>query len=170
MPKYEAVVADASPLISLEKLPAGFSLLQHTCSRLIVPQAVALEVSVFLEEGVDYFDLHDVGRFVGVEIIPNDQIPLSTWSGSELDLLGDGEKYALALAQDSQTPLLAEERKARSLAREGGLRVFGAAAIIKIAVEQGGIQRERGIELLRALFRAHRINRKVLDRMLAALR
>lgn len=169
MPKYDAVVADASPLISLEKLPAGFSLLPHTCSQLLVPEAVAQEVAAILEKGVDYFDLYDVRRFVGVEIIPSGQISLEEWPGSELELLGEGEKYALALAKEADAPLLAEERKARSLAREGGLRVFGAAAMIKIAVEQGGIQRQHGIELLRALLRAHRINRKVFERMRAAL-
>lgn len=169
MPKYAAIVADASPLISLEKIPNGFSLLAYTCSKLLVPKAVADEVSVFLDEGVDYFEHHDVRRHVEVEIVPSREDSLQDDENPELKTLGAGERYAIALATARQVPLLLEERRARRLAREGGLRVFGAAATVKIAREEGGIPFERAGELLQALFKANRINRKVLERLLQAL-
>lgn len=168
MPRYDVVVSDASPLISLEKLPDGFSLLEFTCSRLLVPETVVQEVSYFLEPDQDYFDRHGVRRFVEVEIVPSNNILLRR--SKELGQLGPGERYAIELARVRRTPLLVEERRARHLAREDGLQVFGAAAVIKIAREEHGIEAEQATELLHILFRANRINRKILDHVLDALR
>ena len=70
MPKYDAVLADASPLISLEKLPTGLPLLQHTFCTPVVPEVVLQEVSSFLPHGSGYFDRHGVRRLVAVEIVP----------------------------------------------------------------------------------------------------
>lgn len=168
MPKYDAVVADASPLISLEKLQGGFSLLPYTCSKLIVPEAVLEEVSYFLPAGEDYFGRQHVPRFVDVEVVPRGEV--SPWQEAEVGELALGERYALAVAKARGTPLLAEERKARRLAREDGVPVLGAAGVVKLARDQGGITLQRAQELLEALAHANRISGKVLEQMLLALR
>lgn len=169
MPRYDAVVTDASPLISLENLADGFSLLEHTTSKLVVPESVAQEVSYFLREDVDYFDHHRIRQVVEVEVVPTSEIRLSEDRANELGTLGLGELYAIELAITRRNPLLVEERRARRLARDAGLRVFGAAAVVKIAREEGGIGYEYALEQLHALHRANRINKKVLERMLVAL-
>ncbi len=167
MARYDAVVTDAGPLISLEKLPNGFALLEHTCAKLLLPQAVAAEVSYFFPDEDAYFAQHRVREFIEVEVVTSTEITLH--SGNDYSRLGEGERSAIALALELQIPLLVEERLARRLARERGLRVFGAAAIIKIACEEKGISSERGGELLRSLFDANRINRKVLRHLLRGL-
>lgn len=169
MPKYPAVVADASPLISLEKLSGGFPLLAHTCTRLLVPEPVVQEISYFLESGIDYFDHHQVSEFVDVEVIARKAIPLSADLTPAGVKLGPGERYAISLARLRGLPLLVEERKARSIARGAGISVLGAAAVLKIAYERGGISSQSFKQQLQDLFRANRINRKVLDRMLGIL-
>lgn len=169
MPRYPAVVADASPLISLEKLTGGFSLLRYTCSTLLVPEAVASEISHFLPAGEDYFEHHGVRRFCEVVVAPADQISLQTDQANRFGNLGRGERFAIELARAKGLPLLVEERLARRLARECGLRVFGAAAVIRIAQEEGGIEISRAEALLHSLYRANRINRKVLAHILRAL-
>ncbi len=167
MPRFDTVVADASPLISLEKLSAGFSLLEHTCARLLVPQVVLDEVSYGLATGVGYFERYPLSAGVDLQVIPDAQItPLPPAEAAALD---PDERAALAVALEHRAPFLAEERKARRLAREKGLRVFGAAALIKIAWEEGGISRQDGRDLLDGLFRVKRINRKVLAQLLEAL-
>jgi predicted nucleic acid-binding protein len=167
MPKYDAVVADAGPLISLEKLPGGFDLLRYTCSRLLVPLPVLGEVSHLLLPGEDYFARYRLPKAVTLEIVPEESIPAPEELATQR--LGPGERSAISLAAARRVPLLAEERQARRQARNQGLRVFGAAAIIKIACEEEGISRQRAIELLEELFRAHRINQKVLRHLLRAL-
>ncbi|MDY7095094.1 MAG: hypothetical protein SX243_19130 [Acidobacteriota bacterium] len=167
MPRFGTVVADASPLISLEKIPGGFSLLANTCSRLLVPQAVAEEVSFYLDEGVDYFRHHGVGQSVGVEVVG--AVELGVLDGIEPQELGRGELHAIALAHARSTPILIEERKGRRVARDQGLVVFGAAAVVKIAFEEGGVDGDEAESHLRALHQERRISRKVLTRMLEVL-
>jgi predicted nucleic acid-binding protein len=167
MPRCGALVADASPLISLEKLPGGFSLLAHACSQLLIPAPVAEEVSYALAEGEDYFEKHGAHEVVEVEVVPASTITVS--EDLDPEQLGLGERYAIALAEARQVPLMIEERKGRRVARALGLQIFGAAALIKIAFEEGGIDSHQAGDLLRALYRADRINRKVFLRMVEAI-
>lgn len=169
MPKYGTVVTDAGPLISLEKIPEGFSLLQYVCSRLLVPEAVLNEVSVTFGEGCDYLSDHRIREVIDVQVVEGQESPLDENLREDFATLGAGEKSALALARWHSAPILVEERRARGLAHAIGLTRFGAAAVIKIAYEEEGISRQHAESCLRRLLFVNRINRKVFDRVLEAL-
>jgi len=160
MPKYDVVVADTGPLISLEKL-ARFDLLREVCSTLLVPRAVLEELSRPDPES-DYLKVSGIADVVECQVVDQAEF-------ERLQDLHYGERYALALAIERQCPLIVEDQRARRRATAEGVRFFGAAAAIKINVDGGAIDAGEAIGLLQQLYAKRRINEGVLEAMVAAL-
>ena len=116
-------VADAGPLIAFARAKLLW-LLEAVFDTLFVPEAV----------------FHEVVR-AGLDRVGAREISAATWIRRQavrhkalLDRLpsglGPGEREAIALAHDLSILLLADDKKARALARQEGVRVTGSLAVL----------------------------------------
>lgn len=162
MPASE-VVSDTGPLISLEKLPDGFSLLRLLFSRVLVPPSVLTELQG-ASPGRDYLAHHGLTDLVVV--VPE----AKAWSHPDAVRLDRGERDAIALSVERRCPLLIEERIGRRLALENGLRVVGAAGLIVEARRRELIEREAALRFAQGLYRERRIGRRLYEDLAGRLR
>jgi predicted nucleic acid-binding protein len=146
------VIADASPLIALHQI-GQISLIEHLFDRILIPSAVAREVSPSLPTVPAWIIARDLTQAIGPEII----------RGS----LGAGESETLALALEVGASLvILDERPARKLALVLGLPVVGTAGILLAAKRAGLILEVR--PLLDALIEhGFRVSTALRDRVLA---
>jgi uncharacterized protein len=147
------VVSNTGPFISLERIPNGFRLLRLLYDRVLIPDEVLGELAFGLgtpREYLEKYDLHDIVAVMGVGA--------DDPSLAQLDL---GEKHAIALALRENLPVLLEDRVARRIAEEKGLRVSGVAGIIKCAFEQNLISSSEAVESLSLLMMSNRLPKKV---------
>lgn len=154
------VVSDTGPFITLERLPGGFALLRQLYNRVLLPEQVLAELTAGRPPGDDYlqeFGLADLVEVVAVEA-----------TDPELAELDAGERDALSLALQRGLPLLIEERVGRDTARAKGVSYSGIAGQLMKARRLGLLSRAEAAEKLSTLFEAGRINRTLLDGLLAA--
>lgn len=130
------VVSDTSPIRALANLGL-LTILQRLYGRVIIPRAVALELS---QDPMGQFviDVDDLGEFAGVEIA-------AVADGTDLERflqeLDRGESEALALAIELRADLvLIDETAGRSVARREGLNVIGVLGVLLEAKHQGLIE------------------------------
>ncbi len=96
------VIADASPLIALHQI-GQISLIEHLFDRILIPSAVAREVSPSLPTLQAWIMVRDLTQPIGAEILRAS--------------LGAGESDTLALALEVAASLvILDERPARKLA------------------------------------------------------
>lgn len=152
------VVSNSTPLISLaliERLP----LLSTLYGQVYVPSAVYVEV---VEKGAGRpgADALAATRWLLVEKLPPDEVdsirPFPTALGA-----GEIEVIALALRLRADLVLL-DERLARKVAQDKGLRVRGTIGVLKQACERGLVAdlktelealRDQGVWISEALYR-----------------
>lgn len=160
----EEVVADAGPLISLEKLGDGHAFLTGLYRRIIIPPKVLEEVTAGKHPiPFDYLKRYGMEDFVVV------RKPSYVPSLPELQRLHDGESQAIALALELDLPLLIEETIGRGIALDAGLKVSGIAGQILKAFRQKVMAREDARKKLQELFDGGRINRKIFGALSAGL-
>ena len=113
------VIADASPLIALHQI-GQISLIERLFGPILIPSAVAREVSPSLPTLPAWITARDLTRPIGSEI--------------RRASLGAGESESLALALEVDGSLVVlDERPARKLALVLGLSVVGTAGILLAA-------------------------------------
>ena len=86
------------------------------------------------------------------------------------ELLDLGEREAIQIALERTLPLLIEEQIGRQCARSLGLQISGIAGQIAKAFRAGLIPGNEAQDKLRELFEAGRINRKMYDALVDAVR
>ena len=145
------VVADTSPLIALDQL-GQLSLLQRIFGEIHVPPAVAGELIPGMAELPSWIVVRPLAHPIASEILRAS--------------LGAGESEALSLMLEARAELvILDDRPARRLALNLGLRVVGTAGILLRAKRLGIIPEVRPLvdEIIRQGFRlSPAIREKVL--------
>jgi predicted nucleic acid-binding protein len=146
------VIADASPLIALHQI-GQISLIERLFGRILIPSAVAREVSPSLPSLPAWILARDLTQPIGSEI--------------HRASLGAGESETLALGLEiGATLVILDERPARKLALVLGLPVLGTAGILLAAKRAGVIPEVR--PFLDALIEhGFRISTSLRERVLA---
>jgi predicted nucleic acid-binding protein len=123
-PPSSAVVADTSPLISLDACNQ-LDLLRKLYSRVVVPRAVEVELNVGGTTGLPKGLTRAHRKWIGVRGV---RTPPSPALVAALHL---GEAEVIALALEIGSPLvLLDEKAARKIARDRGLQVTGAIGVL----------------------------------------
>lgn len=145
------VVADASVLIGLSSIGYLHLIQEQFSGTVLIPPAVWKEV---VEQGGDRPGSHQVSKadWINVHDLKNQDI--STILKMELD---EGESEAIALADELKADVvLLDEKDARRIAKQLGLRVLGTIGILVWGKRVGKINNLRQVlDMLknRAMFR-----------------
>jgi len=146
------VIVDASPLIALNQI-GHLSLIEHLFGRILIPSAVAREVSPSLPTLPAWITVRDLTRPIGSEILTAS--------------LGAGESESLALGLEVGASLVVlDERPARKLALVLGLPVVGTAGIL-LAAKRGSLIPEVRPLLDALIEHGFRVSTALRERVLA---
>jgi predicted nucleic acid-binding protein len=157
-------VSNTGPLISLEKLSQGYTLIRRLYDKLIVPPVVLEEVTVGqFATPDDYLQHYAIGDLVERRRVSQPhELP-------EAERLHEGETQAIQLALELELPLLIEETVGRRVAQNLGLQISGIAGQIIKAFRQGILSATEAQDKLSELLRAGRINQKIYEALLVSL-
>lgn len=125
----EIIVADAGPLIAFARLEK-LHMLPQLFSRVLVPEEVIQECTCKTNtpEGPLILQALEEKFLVRSEVI----------AGPDADYgLGPGETSAIALALHQQAGLMLDDRAARRMAQQLGIRVLGSAGVLVLAKRKG---------------------------------
>lgn len=157
--------SDTGPLITLEKLSDGYRFIRLLYDRIVVPRAVLAELAqgqfVSREAYLEHYGIEDL-----LEVVE----PRGALEVPGAELLDVGEREAIQIALERTLPLLIEEQVGRQCARSLGLQISGIAGQIAKAFRAGLIPGNEAQDKLRELFEAGRINRKMYDALVDAVR
>lgn len=150
------VVSDTGPLISLEKLSAGFEFIHRLYDKILIPSAVLREVAEGQFAQPEHYLAH-YGLRDWVEV-REPSVPVTI---PQSDRLHDAELEAIRLALELHLPLLIEEAIGRRVAESLGTPFSGIAGQIVKAFRSKVIDRQEAISKLSQLSDVGRINRKI---------
>lgn len=128
-----AIISNATPLIAFAKI-GQLSLLQKMVKNLVIPEAVANEISAYPQGSPGFMDLQKE-TWIGIQSITTEQ---------QVSLLlpkldrGEAEVIALALERQAQLVLI-DELTARKVAESLNLNVSGSVGILIRAKQVGEI-------------------------------
>lgn len=125
------IISDSGPLIIFSRVNR-LGILRDLFRTLVIPQAVYIEI---VEEGKDLPGAKEIRNakwieVVGVKSFPDLILP---------DFLGKGEREAIFLARQTRGILLMDEKRARNVAKQMGLKVFGSLGVLLKAKSEGKI-------------------------------
>lgn len=147
-----AVIADASPLIALHQI-GQISLIERLFGRILIPTAVAREISPSLPALPVWIVVRDLAQPIASEILQAS--------------LGAGESETLALALEmGECLVILDERPARRLALVLGLPMVGTAGIL-LAAKRAGLIPEVRVLLEALVEKRFRVSAALRDRILA---
>lgn len=147
------VVSNTGPFISLEKIPNGFRILELLYDQVLIPNEVLGELAYGLSHPQDYLDKYNLHAIISTRRVDANDPALAS-----LDV---GEKYAIALALRENLPILLEDRAARRVAEEKGLRVTGIAGVLLSAFDQKRMISVEVLEQLLILVKYNRLPKRV---------
>jgi predicted nucleic acid-binding protein len=152
------IVSDTGPIIVFARI-GRLSLLRDVTGSLLIPDAVYDEIVV--KKG---------GMPGAAEVAQADWIQkASVISRSIIDslpsVLHEGEREAIALAQERGAQLLVDEIRARRVAREFGIEVIGTLRILAEAKQLGQINLVRPI-VVQMQSEGYRFDRALIRRFL----
>jgi uncharacterized protein len=99
-----------------------------------------------------------------VQAVPITVLPPEPASG-----LHAGEYAALELARQRTLPLLIDERLGRQAATQRGIAAIGSAGLLLSGWRQNLLTSQEVTSAVQALYAAHRINRRLLQELLAII-
>lgn len=160
----ELIVSDTGPLITLEKLSDGYSFIRKLYKKILIPQAVMLELAQgSFENTLAYLNHYEVEDLFEIrEVLSNITLP-------GLEILDRGEREAIILAQSEGLPLLIEENEGRQLAKRNGIEISGIAGQILKTVRTGVLNTHEAKFKMNELLEHGRINSIVFKGIIAAL-
>lgn len=130
------VISDSTPIISLIKIEC-LDVLEKLYKNIIIPKAVYNELII----NVDYQDEIDIIKGCTFLEIKNVEENLSVLLLQRQLKLDFGESEAIVLANNINADLIIiDERKARRIAKDIGLKVTGTLGILVEAKQQGLIE------------------------------
>ena len=158
------VVSDTSPICYLV-LVGEIELLPQLFKEIVIPQAVYNELTSTSAPAI----LQNWSEEIPKWLLINDVDPVQDQQLNRLDL---GEKEAIILAEKLKGGLIIiDEKAARKIAIDRGLKVTGLLGVLEIAIKQGLIDIKTAIEKLqKTSFRASpQLIQSLLDRYIAFL-
>ena len=125
------IVADTGPLIVLAKI-SQLDLLRHFYQRISIPETVFAEAT----KDLSWPDASRIHAFVEqyVEIAPDKESGIVKELFLRLDA---GESQALALAEDLSCPVLLDERRGRTVAKQMNISIVGTVGLLIKAKQEG---------------------------------
>jgi predicted nucleic acid-binding protein len=138
------VVSDTSPICYL-LLINHINILQVLYNVVIIPQTVADELSAFESPSVVKNWIAQPPDWIQIQ-------PLKTRHYIELGKLDPGEQEAILLAEELKADLvILDDKAARQIASERGLRIIGLLGIVKDAARASLLDLETTFEQLQAV-------------------
>lgn len=157
------VGSDTSPLISLETIDGDYKVLRRLYGRGLVPPTVLRELTAgpfkSIEDYIAHFEIEDLLQIEEPEFPGRD----------ETEHLDPGEREAIALAEESDLPLLIEEEADRAVARGFGIRISGIAGQLLRAAREEIFGTPQANRMLADLKRKGRINQQVFESVRRAI-
>jgi predicted nucleic acid-binding protein len=130
------VISDTTPILSLIKIDR-LKILEELYKKIIIPKAVYDELII----NIDYQDEIDIIKrctFIQIENVEENLSVVLLQREMKLDR---GESEAIVLAKNINADLIIiDERKARRIAKDVGLKVTGTLGILVEAKQQGLIK------------------------------
>lgn len=155
----ELIVADTGPLIALAKID-HLDLLTQLYKRIHIPQTVFKEAT----QHHDWQDALQISEFVGeyIEIVDDADTELSKELLLRLDA---GESQAIALAHKLNCPILLDEKRGRTIAKQKQIEILGTIGLLITAKQQGLIP-EIGNLLKKISNNGYRISAELIQKAL----
>ncbi len=160
------LAADSSVIIALAEINL-MDIITTPRWEVIVPNAVYEEVAVRGRNRPGSMELENLVNLGKVKILaPRDRALVEVLH----DPLGIGKAEAVALAVENNRMVILDDRIARPKTKSMGLEVIGTIGLLRLAYDEGLIERDRLIRALRMLrehgFRiSDEIIREVLERI-----
>ncbi|ADI02050.1 MAG TPA: DUF3368 domain-containing protein [Syntrophothermus lipocalidus] len=124
------VVSNSTPLIALARIKQ-VELLHHLFGRIMIPQCVYNEVVL---PGTELPGVKEIGEATWIETLQVQNALAVSLLKTDLD---GGEAEAIVLAKEVNADyLLVDEKKARRIARNSGLRIMGTLGILVLGVKR----------------------------------
>lgn len=125
------VVSNSTPLIALARIKQ-VDFLRAIFGRIIIPQGVYHEVVL---QGAGLPGVKEVREATWIEKLPVQSVLAVSLLRSDLDR---GEAEAIVLAKEVEADcLLVDEKKARRIARNSGLKIMGTLGVVALGVKMG---------------------------------
>lgn len=156
------IVSDTGSLISLEKLEDGFSFITSLYDTIIIPPAVATEISQKISNIQEYKKKHKIENLIEIREVEEKDYP-------QLDRLDDGEIEAIKLALQLSHDLLIEERKGKLIAKELGLKASGITGQIFKAYKLNILDKSSALRKLQQLIDEKRLNTNTYNTLKKAI-
>lgn len=125
------VVSNSTPLIALARIKQ-VNLLHAIFGRIIIPQGVYNEVVL---QGTELPGVKEIREATWIETLQVQNALAVSLLRTDLDR---GEAEAIVLAKEVKADyLLVDEKKARRIARNSGLRIMGILGVVALGVKKG---------------------------------
>ena len=153
----KVIVSDTTSLIALDKLES-LGILSDIFDSVLLPFAVLSE----LEVGSPHIraKLETAGCFEFISLEDSEQL-------SSLKIMLDlGEAEAITLALERKLPILIDERKGRSIAKQLNLTVTGFAGVLILAAKKSALRPAKAQEMLdHAIINGFRLSDELYQRV-----
>jgi len=150
------IVSDSTTLIVLFDLDRT-DLLSNLFSSIIIPTSVYKEISTK--------NVLVMPSFMSIVDVQNSELLESLKM-----ILDDGESEAIALAVETKSKLIIDEKKGRKIAINQGLEIIGLLGIVYLNVKREFLVKQQAIKLLEDIQEhGYRINKQIINDMLEML-
>ncbi|MFA6143818.1 MAG: hypothetical protein WCW84_04885 [Sulfurimonas sp.] len=150
------IISDSTTLIVLFDLDRT-DLLSNLFSTIIIPTSVFKEISTKNELVLP--------NFMSVIAVQNSELLESLKM-----ILDDGESEAIALAVETKSKLIIDEKKGRKIAINQGVEIIGLLGIVYLNVKREFLLKQQAIKLLDDIqTHGYRISQRIIDDMLEML-
>jgi len=131
------IVVDATVLSNLARTNQ-MSLLEKLYGQIIMPSQVHEEILKGITAGYDFLEEAD-------KIVEADWVKLAMLENEKervlfrslLDIVGYGEAAGIAIAKERDLVFFSDDRKARRVAQDQGVKISGTLGMLGLAVEEG---------------------------------
>ncbi|MCK4394907.1 DUF3368 domain-containing protein [Candidatus Bipolaricaulota bacterium] len=130
------IVVDATVLSNLARTNQ-MSLLEKLYGQIIMPSQVHEEILKGITAGYDF--LEEVNKIVEadwVKLAMLENEKERTLFRSLLDVVGYGEAAGIAIAKERDLVFFSDDRKARRVAHDQGVKISGTLGMLELAVEE----------------------------------
>ncbi len=160
----QLIISDATALITLINIES-FLLLEEFAKKVIIPKEVYNEVSIF-DSAKSFLDQKIKTKTIVVQKVNNKDL----YNKLKINL-DSGESAAITLAIELKLPLIIDEKKARSVAKNMDIEIVGLIGIIKALYDTKKISKKRVLLLVQKLDQSNfRISTKLLDMILKSIK
>lgn len=150
------IVSDSTTLIVLFDLNRT-DLLSNLFPSIIIPASVYKEISTK--------NVLVMPNFMSIVDVQNSELLESLKM-----ILDDGESEAIALAVETKSKLIIDEKKGRKIAINQGLEIIGLLGIVYLNVKREFLVKQQAIKLLEDIQEhGYRINKQIINDMLEML-